>query len=66
MAYSAEQLASCRSSLFYGDPDKPWKIRNRSTGRKFLKKALHRRERQRVRNDIDCLPEYKRYEGYEY
>lgn len=41
----------------------PWAF-NKSGYRKnysWLKKAKHKRERQRCREQIDCHPEYKRY-----
>lgn len=49
---------------FY-NPDKPWKRKSRSACGKFLKKCVVRSERQRVRDDIECIPQYKRYNGFE-
>ena len=65
MAYTAEQTEHIESCIFH-NPDKPWKIRSRSGYRGYIKKALHRRERQRLRDNIECPPEYKKYDGWEY
>jgi hypothetical protein len=43
---------------------KPWKIPSKSV--KFYKKWKHRRERQRVRANIECWPEYGKYYDYEW
>jgi len=65
MAYNAEQLESIHSPLF-ANPKKPWGMRSRSAGRKFMKRSLHRRERMRRRVDVNNEPEYKKYDGWEY
>ena len=37
-----------------------------SRSRKFMKKMKHRAERQRARQDIECLPMYGCYAGWEW
>lgn len=44
--------------------NKPWGKCKRS--HKFTKKLLHRRERRRSKDDPECGPEYRKYEGYEW
>ena len=65
MAYGAEQLEDINSCIF-NNSNKPWMRRSRSGSRTFNKKARNRRERQRVRLNVECQPEHKRYFGWEY
>lgn len=37
---------------------------DKSKSHKCVKKAQHRRERQRVRQNIECQPLYRKYKGY--
>ena len=46
--------------------EKPWGLRHTSCCRGFLKKCIHRAERQRKRADVDCGGMYGKYHGYEY
>ena len=65
MSYSGtEQIESIEPSLSMSD--KPWRRRRSSNNRKFLKKCIHRSERQRKRLDVTCEPHYNKYHGYEY
>ena len=34
--------------------------------RKKLKQQLHRRERRKIKQDLEYVPQYKRYTGWEY
>ncbi len=34
--------------------------------RKKLKQQLHRRERRKMKQDLEYVPQYKRYTGWEY
>lgn len=44
--------------------DIPWRVPSRSL--RSVKKLKHRRERQRVRLNVECFAEYNRYYGYEW
>ena len=44
---------------FFDDP------KNRKS-RKSAKQKKHRRERRRVKQDPDCVDEYRKYSGWEY
>lgn len=35
-------------------------------GRKQLKKAQHRKQRRRMKQDLEYSPQYNRYDGWEY
>ena len=64
MSYGkAEQEESYR---FWMNVEKPWRMRRKSTCRKFLKKSANRHERQRAKYDIEGISEHKKYYGYEY
>lgn len=43
---------------------KPWGICKRS--HKYKKTLHHRRERRRAKEDPECGPEYRKYQGYEW
>jgi len=60
-----EQIESCRSAVFQ-DENKPWARMRTSKGRGFLKRCIHRAERQRCREDVLTDPRYKKYHGTEY
>jgi len=47
------------------NPKKPWQIQG-TQWRKLYKMAKNRRERRRVKLDVECVPEYKKYKGYEW
>ena len=64
MSLMREAKADLRYWFFR--PDKPWQRKSRSAYGKYLKKCIVRSERRRVQQDIECFPEYKRYEGYEF
>ena len=67
MAYGiGEQLEPDLWKEISWNPNKPWRVRRRSAWRGYCKQAKSRRERQRVRLDILCPLEYKRYKGWEY
>ena len=44
--------------------EKPW-VQNRASNKRN-KIEKHRRERRRGRQDPECLPEYRRFAGYEW
>ena len=48
------------------DSRKPWRKRSRSAWRGYYKAMKNRRERRRARLNPKCVPEYKRYKGWEY
>ena len=54
----AKTFTPCRKTR------KPWGIPSRSD--KFLKTQRHRRERQRIRNDVEAPTSYKQYGGWEF
>jgi len=33
---------------------------------KFIKKAKHKKERQRAKKDLECQPCYRKYSGWQY
>ena len=47
------------------NPEKPWQVQ-KTQWRKLNKIARARRERRRVKLDVECVPEYKRYNGHEW
>lgn len=58
-----EQIESHLSAVFLKE-DKPWSEIRKSN--KQNKAHKHRRERRRVKEDPDCIPEYRKYKGYEF
>ena len=46
-------------------PKKHWQHKRSSKYSKYIKKAKHRVERYRIKQDIECFDEYNRYDGYE-
>ena len=44
--------------------EKPWGRVSHS--HRLDKKFKHKRERHRAKQDIECVPEYNRYDDYEY
>ena len=45
---------------------KYWKIKSRSKYHAFLKKAKARVERMRAKRDPECMPQYRKFAGWEY
>jgi hypothetical protein len=52
-----------RADLIAGSR-RPW--REARGNYRFAKTGKHRRERRRARANPECLPEYRRYNGWEY
>lgn len=69
MAYGlSEQREYIFNPWSFGIPqDRPWQNRpRRSGGTRFMKLSKNRRERRRAKMQPDCVPEYKRFAGWEY
>jgi len=60
-----EQLEPNVQKTLLWNSDKPWKVQD-TRWRGFAKKGKVRRERRRVKLDPLCIPEYKRFKGWEY
>jgi len=43
-----------------------WRQPRRSAYTSYLKLAKHRRERRRAKLDVECIPQYRRYKGWEW
>lgn len=43
---------------------KPWQSGSRSC--KFVKKLQHRANRREAKRDPECVPTYRKYQGWEY
>jgi hypothetical protein len=57
-----EKRLDWESATAWGE--KPWGIKKRS--QKFNKDLQHRRERRRAKQDPECPPEYRKYDGYDW
>lgn len=66
MAYGELEQRCNVNDIWNTVKDKPWKQKRRSAYSNYLKKAKHKKERRKVKFNIECFPAYNKFHGYEF